>query len=137
MAMTSSNSKRNTLPLPTGAEIDILAVLWRLGPATVREVHEELGKDNGYTTTLKQMQLMTEKGLLIRSERFRSHVYEPGVPKERTQKQIAGDLLARAFGGSAKSLVMGALSARPASGKELADIRKMLDSFAKGKGRHK
>ena len=135
MATDSSNRKRQTLPLPTGAEIDILAVLWRLGPATVREVHEELGKDSGYTTTLKQMQLMTEKGLLIRSERFRSHVYEPGVPREQTQRQIAADLLKRAFEGSAKNLVMGALSAQPASGEELADIRKMLESFAKQKGK--
>ena len=123
------------LPLPTDAEIDILAVLWRLGPATVREVHEELGKDCGYTTTLKQMQLMMEKGLLIRSERFRSHVYEAGVPKEQTQKQIAGDLLKRAFAGSAKSLVMGALAAKPASREELAEIRKMIEAFTKEKGR--
>src|SRR5215472_10633349 len=100
----------NLPPLPTSAELDILAVVWRIGPATVREVHEALGKDSGYTTTLKQMQLMTEKGLLVRSERFRSHVYEPGVPKEQTQKQIAADVLKRAFEGSAKSLVMGALS---------------------------
>src|ERR1700704_4939653 len=111
------------LPLPTAAEVDILAVLWRLGPATVREIHEELGKDSGYTTTLKQMQLMTEKGLLLRSERFRSHVYEPGLPREQTQKAIAADLLKRAFDGSAKNLVMGALSAKPASGQELAEIR--------------
>jgi len=135
MAPNSSNRKHPALPLPTDAEIDILAVLWRLGPATVREVHEELGKDNGYTTTLKQMQLMTGKGLLIRSERFRSHVYAAGVPKEQTRKQIAGDLLKRAFDGSAASLVMGALSAQPASSGELADIRKMLETFAKEKGR--
>jgi BlaI family transcriptional regulator, penicillinase repressor len=135
MPSTGPGRKQQDLPLPTGAEVDILAVLWRLGPATVREVHEELGKDSGYTTTLKQMQLMTEKHLLIRSERFRSHVYEPRVPKEQTQKQIASDLLKRAFDGSAKSLVMGALSAQPASGKELAEIRKMLDAFAKEKGR--
>jgi BlaI family penicillinase repressor len=135
MAPNSSNRKRQTPPLPTGAEIDILAVLWRLGAATVREIHEELGKDNGYTTTLKQMQLMTGKGLLVRSERFRSHVYEAGVPKEQTQKQIAADLLKRAFDGSAASLVMGALSAQPASSGELADIRKMLETFAKEKGR--
>src|ERR1022692_4353863 len=122
-------------PLPTAAELDILAVLWRLGPATVREVHEELGKDNGYTTTLKQMQLMTEKGLLLRSERFGSHVYEASVPKEQTQQQIAGDLLKRAFGGSARSLMMGALAAQPASREELSEIRSMLDSFAKEKGR--
>jgi len=127
--------KRPSLPLPTDAEIDILAALWRLGPATVREVHEDLRKDSGYTTTLKQMQLMTEKGLLIRSERFRSHVYESVVPKEQTQKQIAADLLKRAFDGSAASLVMGALSAQPASSEELAYIRKMLETFAKEKGR--
>lgn len=100
----------------------------------MRDVHEGLGKDQGYTTTLKQMQLMTEKGLLTRSERFRSHVYEASVPKEQTQQRIAADLLKRAFGGSASSLVMGALSAQPASGKELAEIRKMLDTFAKKKG---
>src|SRR6266705_73153 len=123
--MTSRRRNRPPMALPTAAELDILAVLWRLGMATVREVHNELGKDNGYTTTLKQMQLMTEKGLLIRSERFRSHVYEPGVPREQTQKQIAADLLKRAFDGSAKNLVMGALSALPASSEELAEIRKM------------
>src|SRR5580700_7145515 len=110
-----SDSPKISPPLPTDAELDILAVLWRLGPATVREVHNELGKDNGYTTTLKQMQLMTEKGLVVRGERFGSHVYEAGTPKEQTQQQIAGDLLKRAFGGSARSLVMGALAAQPAS----------------------
>ena len=123
------------MALPTAAELDILAVLWRLGTATVREVHDELGKDNAYTTTLKQMQLMTEKGLLIRGERFGSHVYEASVPKEQTQRQIAGDLLKRAFGGSARSLVMGALAAQPASREELDEIRGMLDAFAKKKGR--
>lgn len=119
--------------LPTDAEIDILAVLWRIGPSTVREVHEALGKQSGYTTTLKQMQLMTEKGLLARSERFRSHVYEASVPQEETRTQIAGDLLRRAFGGSAKSLVMGALTAEPASREELRDIRRMLDEFERGR----
>lgn len=103
--------------------------------ATVREVHDELGKENSYTTTLKQMQVMTEKGMLIRSERFGSHVYEAAAPQEQTQKQIAGDLLKRAFGGSARSLMMGALSAQPASREELAEIRKMLDTFVKEKGR--
>jgi BlaI family penicillinase repressor len=118
-------------PLPTDAELDILAALWHLGPSTVREVHENLAKKSGYTTTLKQMQLMTEKGLLIRSERFRSHVYEAGVPKEDTQRQIAADLLQRAFAGSAASLIMGALSAQPASRQELNEIRRMLDEFEK------
>ena len=101
----------------------------------MREVHDELGKNNGYTTTLKQMQLMTEKGLLIRGERFGSHVYEASVPQEQTQRQIAGDLLKRAFGGSARSLVMGALAAQPASREELDEIRGMLDAFARDKGR--
>ncbi len=125
---------RKEPPLPTGAEIDILSALWRLGPATVRDVHEALEKDCGYTTTLKQMQLMTEKGLLVRSERFRSHVYEPAVPKEETQQRIAGDLLKRVFGGSARSLVMGALGAQPASPEELAEIRKMIQAYGKRKG---
>lgn len=124
-------------PIPTDAELDILAVLWRLGQATVREVHEELHKDSRYTTTLKQMQLMTEKGLLLRNERFRTHVYEAGVPKEQTRQQIAGDLLRRAFDGSARELVLGALAAQPASAEELAGIREMLDAFAKKKGRVK
>ena len=128
------NGRKLTVPpMPTAAEVDILAVLWRLGPATVREVHDALGKDSGYTTTLKQMQLMIEKGLLVRTERFRSHVYESAVPKDQMQRRIAGDLLKRVFEGSAKELVMGALGAQPASAEELADIRQMIDTFDKKK----
>jgi len=123
------------LPLPTDAELDILNALWRLGPATVREVHEALGKDSGYTTTLKQMQLMTDKGLVKRSERFRSHVYEVAEPKEQTQKHIAGDLLKRAFDGSAKSLLLGALSAQKASEAEVKEIRRMLDQYETQRGK--
>ena len=122
-------------PLPTDAEIAILAVLWRQGASTVREVHEALGKDSGYTTTLKLMQLMFEKGLVVRNERYRSHLYEARAPKEQTQRQIAGDLLKRAFEGSAKSLVLGALAAQPASGKDLAEIRSLLDEFEKRRGK--
>ena len=118
-------------PLPTDAEIAILAVLGRQGASTVREVHEALGKDSGYTTTLKLMQLMFEKGLVVRNERYRSHLYEARAPKEQTQRQIACDLLKRAFEGSAKSLVLGALAAQPASGKDLAEIRSLLDEFEK------
>jgi BlaI family transcriptional regulator, penicillinase repressor len=132
--MTSPNRKQPPVALPTAAELDILAVVWSLGLATVREVHDELGKDQRYTTTLKTMQLMLEKGLLTRAERFGSHVYEASVPKEQTQRQIAGDLLKRAFGGSARSLVMGALEAQPASREELDEIRGMLDSYAEEKG---
>jgi BlaI family penicillinase repressor len=130
--------KPPSLPLPTDAELDILAVLWRLGPATVREIHDQLGKESGYTTTLKQMQLMLGKGLLLRTERFGSHVYEAGIPKEQTQKQIVGDLLTRAFEGSARELVLGALSAQPASREDLDEIRSMIDKFGKsGKGKEK
>ena len=133
--MASNGRTRSQSALPTAAELDILAAVWRLQTATVREVHNELGKDISYTTTLKQMQVMTEKGLLTRGERFGSHVYEAGVPKEKTQQQLAGDLLKRAFGGSARSLVLGALTAQPASREELDEIRGMLDAFAEEKGR--
>jgi predicted transcriptional regulator len=119
--------------MPTAAEVDIMAVLWRLGPATVREVYEALGKDCAYNTTLKQMQLMTDKGLLVRAERFRSHVYESAVPRDQMQKRIAGDLLRRVFAGSAKALIMGALGAQSASTAELADIRQMIDSLDRKK----
>jgi predicted transcriptional regulator len=119
--------------MPTAAEVDILAVLWRLGPATVREVHEALDKDSGYNTTLTQMRLMTEKGLLVRTERFRSHVYEPGVPKDQMQKRIVGDLVRRVFEGSTKGLVMGALGAQATSPEELADIRQTIDALDKKK----
>jgi BlaI family penicillinase repressor len=132
--MTSPRRNRPTTTLPTAAELDILAVLWNLGMATVREVHNELRKDIGYTTTLKTMQLMTEKGLLIRAERFGSHVYQAKVPQEETQQQVAGDLLKRVFGGSAKRLLLGALAAQPASRAEVDEIRGMLETFAKEKG---
>jgi len=122
-------------PLPTDAELDILAALWRMGTATVREVHESLSKRSGYTTTLKQMQVMHEKGLVKRSERFRSHVYEAAIPKEQTQRQIAADLVRRAFEGSAAKLAMGALAAEPATPEELAEIRQMLDELERKKGR--
>jgi BlaI family penicillinase repressor len=115
--------------MPTAAEADILGVLWRLGPATVREVHEALKKDSGYNTTLTQMRLMTEKGLLVRSERFRSHVYEPAAPQNQMQTRIAGELLKRIFGGSAKGLIMSALGAQATTPGERAEIRRMLDEL--------
>src|SRR3954447_19906687 len=125
-----SDSKEPAFPpLPTDGEVAILAVLWRKGASTVREVHEALGKDSGYTTTLKLMQLMFEKGLVVRNERYRSHVYEARAPKEQTQRQIAGDLMKRAFDGSAKSLVLGALAAQPASRKDLDEMRSLLDEL--------
>lgn len=119
--------------MPTAAEVDILAALWRLGPATVREVHEELCKDCGYNTTLTQMRLMTDKGLLRRSERFRNHVYEPALPREQMQQRIAGDLMERVFGGSAKGLILGALGVKPVAADELAEIRRMIEGLDRKK----
>jgi len=124
-------------PLPTAAELDILAVLWRRGPATVREVHNELNKESGYTTTQKQMQLMLEKRLLTRTERFGVHVYEAGIPREQTQTQILDDLLNRAFDGSSSALVMRALSTKPASPEELDEIRNMIETAKRNKGNSK
>jgi BlaI family transcriptional regulator, penicillinase repressor len=131
--MARKQASDNT-PLPTEAELAILNVLWNRGPSTVREVHTSLeGRGTGYTTTLKQMQLMIDKGLLTRTERFRSHVYDARIPRKRTQALLTRNLLESVFDGSAKNLVLGALSSQPISAAELAEIREMLDRFEKGK----
>lgn len=125
---------RYKVPRPTDRELAILQVLWDRGPSTVREVNEIMNKRERtvYTTTLKFMQIMTEKGLLERDESKMRHVYKAAVTEESTQKQLIGDLLERAFSGSAEKLVMGALSAKKVSSKELARIRRRLDEL-KGK----
>jgi len=123
---------RDAMQLPTEAELEILNILWALGPSTVRDVHTASEKDTGYTTVLKQMQVMAEKGLLARSEQFRSHVYEARIAKEQTQRQLTRNLVRRAFDGSAKNLVLGALSSQKVSAAELKEIRQMLDEFEKG-----
>jgi predicted transcriptional regulator len=122
------------LPRPTDAELEILTVLWSRGPSTVRGVHEAVAgrKPTQYTTVLKLMQIMAEKGLVKRDETERAHVYEASRPMEWTQRQLAGDLLHRAFNGSARGLMLGALSARKASKTELAELRKLLDEYEKG-----
>lgn len=123
------------LPKPTDAELAILQVLWESGPGTVRAVHDSLSKqrDLGYTTVLKLLQIMAEKGLVERDESQRSHVYRAKLPREQTQKQLVGDLLSKAFGGSASRLVMSALSHTPASREELARIRRLLDDMEGGR----
>ena len=123
------------LPRPTDAELEILNVLWRRGPSTVREVHEVLleSKDIGYTTVLKLMQIMSEKGLVGRDESARQHVYEAQRAQDETQRQLLSDLLDRAFNGSPTKLVMQALSSKKASKEELAEIRHMLDELEKGR----
>ena len=122
---------------PTDAELDILNVLWRLGPSTVRQAHEELAelKQWQYATTLKLMQIMAGKGLLERDDSERSHVYRPAVAREDTQRQLVGRLIDRAFAGSVGSLLLGALDARPASKRELDQLRQLIDERAKGKKR--
>src|ERR1700735_750938 len=121
-------------PRPTEAELEILTVLWSRGRSTVRDVHETITqrKPAQYSTVLKFMQIMAEKGLVRRNEKQRAHIYEAAQPREWTQQRLAGDLLQRAFGGSAKNLLMGALSARKASKQELAELRNLLDDYEKG-----
>jgi predicted transcriptional regulator len=116
-------------PRPTDAELAILAVLWERGPSTVRDVHDELNRHTttGYTTVLKLLQIMTEKGLVVRDEAQRAHIYESRYSEQKTQRQLLSDLVDRAFGGSAAKLVMQALSGRKANPDELNSIRNLLD----------
>ena len=118
------------LPRPTDAELALLRVLWDQGPRTVRQIHEVVSveRPTGYTTVLKLLQIMTEKGLVERDERARTHVYRARLSAGETQRQLVGDLVDRAFGGSAAALVMQALAARRASPEELAEIRRLLDA---------
>lgn len=120
---------RNDSKRPTDAEIEVLNLLWQKGPTTVRGVHEALTKLRSirYTTTLKTLQVMADKGLVTRDESQRAHVYEAAVGKEETQQDLVGDLIDRVFGGSAAGLVSRALSARQASDEELAEIRRLLE----------
>lgn len=116
-------------PRPTDAELAILRVLWDRGPSTVRDVHELLNEQSptGYTTVLKLLQIMTEKGLVVRDEAQRAHIYEPRYSEQKTQRQLLADLADRAFGGSAAKLVLQALSGRKANPDELNEIRDMLN----------
>ena len=119
---------RRPTPRPTDAELAILRVLWERGPSTVRQVHDVLSADRefAYTTTLKLLQLMTEKGVAIREEDGRVHLYRAAVAQEETQRHLIRDLVDRAFGGSPSRLVMQALAATPASAEELREIRRLL-----------
>lgn len=118
-------------PRPTDSELAILRVLWERGPSTVREVHEAVNRthDSGYTTVLKLMQIMTDKGLVDRDESQRAHVYTSRHGEQRTQRQLIGDLIERAFGGSPAKLVMQALSTTTASAEDLTAIRNLLDQM--------
>lgn len=121
-------TRRRPLPLPTEAELRLLRVLWTRGASTVREVLDSLPPEppTGYTTVLKLLQIMHGKGLVIRDDRERTHVYAPAVPPETTQRQMVADLTERAFGGSALGLVMHALSPDVASREEIEEIRRLV-----------
>jgi len=118
-------------PRPTDAELEILTVLWSIGPATVREVYNTILRRRSaqYSTILKFMQIMADKGLVRRDESQRAHVYQAARPREWTQRQLAGHLLERAFNGSAKALLIGALSARKTSTQELAEMQSLLANY--------
>ena len=119
------------IPRPTDSELEILAVLWSIGPATVRQVYELIRQRRPvqYSTILKFMQIMAEKGLVLRHEESRAHVYQASRSREWTQRQLAGHLLERAFSGSAKALLIGALSAKKTNKSELAELQKLLDEY--------
>src|SRR5437763_6432717 len=121
-------SDKPTTPRPTDAELAILRVLWERGPSSVRDVHDALSSEQttGYTTVLKLLQIMTEKGLVVRDESQRAHIYEARHSEQRTQRQLLTDLMERAFGGSPAKLVMQALSSTKASAEELEKSREVL-----------
>lgn len=118
-----------SVPKPTDAELQLLQVLWTLGPATVRTIHESLPKSTGYTTTLKILQKMAEKGLVTRDESQRSHVYRAAFDAESTQRQLVRHLLSVAFDGSPARLVMQALSEERATPDELKRIKQLLKTL--------
>src|SRR3954464_2658643 len=129
---------RTTVPRPTDGELGILRILWDRGPSNVRQVHGALARDRqaAYTTALKLLQIMIEKGLVERDERERTHIYRARLGEEQTQRQLVRDLVDRAFGGSSLKLVMQALATRRASAEELKDIRKAIDSARTDKEGH-
>lgn len=122
--------KRPNPPQPTAAELELLRVLWKHGPSTVREVHSALdrAKETGYTTVLKMLQIMTDKGLVHRDERQRSHVYHTTLSEQDTQRTLVGDLIERAFGGSAENLVLRALESKHVSQEEMSRILRLIES---------
>ncbi len=125
---------RKQTPYPTPRELAILRVLWQRGPSTVRQVNQTLSESGstGYTTTLKLMQIMTEKGLLVRNASKWPHVYRARLREERAQNQILERVLERAFGGSAEKLMMRLLAAKKVEPEELARIRRKLDELERG-----
>lgn len=118
---------------PTESELEILQVLWERDLASVREVHEDLAKskDVGYTTTLKLMQIMHEKGLVKRDDSFKTHIYQAAVSREKTQKHLLGKMINTLFGGSSTELVLQALGSHKATPAELDEIQQLLNNLKK------
>ena len=121
--------KRQSLPKPTEGELELLRVLWEKGPATVRELHDavNLQRAVGYTSVLKILQIMTEKGLVEREESAKAHIYRAAASQQDTQNQLLRDLSERLFSGSAAQLAMHALAMQPASAEELEEIRTLIE----------
>lgn len=131
--MSTSPSGSDSTPLPTDAELNVIRALWKLGPSTVRQVWDELSREREtptvYTTVLKVMQVMHEKGLLLRDDSQRSHIYRPANPEGQVKRKLVRDLMDRLFDGSARELVVEALGSKRISRKELSEIKKLLDDL--------
>ena len=117
------------IPLPSNAELELLGILWSRGPSTVRQIHENGGGGTGYTTTLKTLQRMTDKGLVERDTRPHRHIYSAAQEADQVRRQLVGQLLRQAFDGSITALLLAALSTRPTSAGELANIRQLLNDY--------
>ena len=131
MLISMAPTPAKALPKPTDSELELLRVLWKLGPATVRQVHEsqDPAKTSGYTTTLKLMQIMAEKGLVQRDESAKAHLYSATLTEQHARKRMVGELVDRLFAGSTTQLVLHALANRKSSPKELEEIRELLGKF--------
>ena len=132
MGVSASGKKKRATPKPTEAELELLRVLWERGPNTVGEIHKaRAGQGTAYTTTLKLLQRMTEKGLVLRDESKHAHIYRAAITAEKTQRQLVRDLMQRAFGGSPLQLVVQALTEKTASSEDLTAIRRLIDEMEK------
>ncbi|HEX3985120.1 MAG TPA: BlaI/MecI/CopY family transcriptional regulator [Acidobacteriaceae bacterium] len=123
------NRKRRALPRPTEGELELLGILWEKGPATVRDLHQEIGvrRGVGYTSVLKLLQIMTEKGLVEREESGKAHIYRPAASQQETQDQMVRDMSERLFAGSAAQLALHALALEPVSDRELEELRNLIE----------
>lgn len=125
--------RSHLLPRPTEGELELLGILWEKGPATVRDLHEEISirRPVGYTSVLKLLQIMTEKGLVEREESGKAHIYRPAASQQETQNQMLRDISERLFAGSAAQLALHALALEPVSDRELEELRHLIEKKRK------